>query len=319
MSILLRGWGAPSSKRDNRDREAMNERKSTAMADWSYQEAFARNLGLISAEEQDRLQASRVAIIGMGGVGGVHLETLARLGIGRFTIADPDTFDVANTNRQYGAKVSTLGRSKTEVMAAAVRDINPEVELRVFPEMIGPENAAEFLRDADLFVDGIDFYSIDVRRLLFRQAASQGIYGITAAPAGFGTAWLIFDPRGLSFDEFFDMADEMDQIDKVVAMAVGVAPKALQSSYMNLRDLNLRAKTAPCCGAACHLACGVVGVEAIKILLHRGRIRPAPYYHQFDPFIGRFVTRRLYWGNRHPWQRLKRWILAKRFREKLNN
>ena len=294
-----------------------SQNDSADAARWSYEEAFVRNLGLVSADEQQRLRTSRVAIVGMGGVGGVHLETLARLGVGRFTIADPDTFDVANTNRQYGARVSTMGRPKVEVMAEAVRDINPEVEVRVFQELIGPENADEFLRDANLFIDGIDFYSIDTRRLLFRKAASQGIYAITAAPAGFGTAWIIFDPGGMGFDEFFDMSDAMDQVDKVVAMATGVAPKALQSRYMNLQDLDISAKTAPCSGAACHLACGVTGVEALKILLNKGPIRAAPYYHQFDPFIGGFVCRRLRGGNRHPWQRLKRWVLARRFRRKM--
>jgi len=290
---------------------------SGSAATWSYQEAFARNRGLVGAEEQQKLRSSRVAIVGMGGVGGVHLETLARLGVGRFTVADPDTFDVANTNRQYGAKVSTMGRPKVEVMEETARDINPEIEIRAFRELIGPENAGEFLRDADLFIDGIDFYSIETRRLLFRKAAGQGIFAITAAPAGFGTAWIIFDPGGLGFDEFFDVTDWMDQIDRVAAMAIGLAPKALQSQYMDLRDLDIGAKTAPCSGAACHLACGVVGVEAMKVLLGRGTVRPAPWYHQFDPFVGRFVSRRLRGGNRHPWQRLKRWVLARRFRKKM--
>jgi molybdopterin/thiamine biosynthesis adenylyltransferase len=282
---------------------------------WSYDEAFARNRGLISRDEQQKLRARRVAIIGMGGVGGVHLEVLLRLGVGRFTIADPDTFDVANTNRQYGAKCSTMGRPKAEVMAQAAADINPEVELRVVKDMIGPENADEFLKDAELFIDGIDFYAISVRRMLFRKAAEKGVYAITAAPAGFGTAWLVFDPAGMSFDRYFDFSDAMDLADQVAAMAVGLAPKALQSEYMRLEDLNLQARTAPCAGLACHLACGVMAAEAVKILLRRGRIWAAPWYHQFDPYRGRYVRKRLWWGNRHPWQRLKRKLLARYFRK----
>src|SRR5271165_2808853 len=71
----------------------------TADTAWSYDEAFVRNRGLISSEEQRRLRDCRVAIAGMGGVGGVHLATLARLGVGHFTIADPDEFEIANFNR----------------------------------------------------------------------------------------------------------------------------------------------------------------------------------------------------------------------------
>ena len=92
---------------------------------WSYAEAFKRNRGLITEEEQEKLRNSRVAIAGMGGVGGVHLVTLARLGIGKFTIADPDVFEVANFNRQYGATISNVGRNKAEAMAEAALDINP--------------------------------------------------------------------------------------------------------------------------------------------------------------------------------------------------
>src|SRR5579864_2096593 len=96
-----------------------------ASSGWSYGDAFSRNLGLISVEEQQRLRNSRVAVPGLGGVGGVIAVTLARLGIGRFTIADPDVFEVRNFNRQYGATCATVGLSKAQVMDKIVRDINP--------------------------------------------------------------------------------------------------------------------------------------------------------------------------------------------------
>src|SRR5579859_1083929 len=85
--------------------------------DWSYREAFSRHRGLLSDEDQERLRRSRVALVGMGGVGGAHLLTLARLGIGSFHIADPDRFEVANFNRQPGATIRNLGRNKAEAMA----------------------------------------------------------------------------------------------------------------------------------------------------------------------------------------------------------
>src|SRR5207248_8352853 len=91
---------------------------------WSYAQAFARHEGLMNSHEQERLRHSRVAIVGMGGVGGIHLATLARLGIGSFHIADPDCFEVANFNRQYGATTHTPGKSKAEVMADQARAIN---------------------------------------------------------------------------------------------------------------------------------------------------------------------------------------------------
>jgi len=281
---------------------------------WSYQEAFARNLGLISPEEQEALRRSRVAVVGMGGVGGVDVVTLARLGVGGFTLADPDVFEVANTNRQYGATRSQMGRLKVDVMAEILRDINPEVDLRLFPTPIGAQNAAAFLDGAQLLVDAVEFFEIDVRRLLFRMAAARGIHAITAGPVGFSAIWLTFSPDGMSFDRYFDFSDQMDQAEKVAAFAVGVAPRATQKSYMDMRFVNVAARTAPSCSLACQLAAGAMACEALKILLGRGRIYPAPWYHQFDAYLGRFIRRRLVGGNRHPLQRLKRRWLARRFR-----
>ena len=281
---------------------------------WSYDEAFARNTGLITPAEQQRLRRSRIAIVGMGGVGGVHAVTLARLGVGGFTIADPDVFEVANTNRQYGARQSTVGQSKADVMAEVLRDINPEADVRVFRDPISADNAEEFLKDADLFVDGIDFFEIDVRRLLFRLAAQRGRYAITAGPIGFGTAWLVFAPGGMSFDRYFDFSDHMPREDKIAAFAIGLFPRAVQREYMSMKSVNLATRTGPSSSLACQLASGVIAAEAIKIILGRGSIWVAPYYQQFDPYLGRFVRGWLLSGNRHPVQRLKRWALARRLR-----
>ena len=90
---------------------------------FSYDEAFSRNIGWVTSAEQQQLRTKRVAIAGLGGVGGVHLLTLARLGVGAFNIADFDTFDLANFNRQAGALMSTLGRTKTSVMEQMGKDV----------------------------------------------------------------------------------------------------------------------------------------------------------------------------------------------------
>jgi molybdopterin/thiamine biosynthesis adenylyltransferase len=279
---------------------------------WNYSEAFSRHDGLLTSAEQDRLRTSRVAIVGMGGVGGIHLVTLARLGIGRFTIADPDRFELANMNRQYGARIDTLGCSKADVMAAEVRRINPEAEIRVIREGVRPETTAEFLDGADLFVDGIDFFALDMRRRLFHQAAANGLHAVTAGPIGFGTAWLTFAPQGVSFDQFFDLNDRQTELERLIALVAGLTPALLQRPYINLERVNLAEGRGPSAGLACHLCAGVVAAEALKILLNRGGVRCAPWYSQFDAYRGILRQGRLRWGNRGPIQRLKRWWLARR-------
>jgi molybdopterin/thiamine biosynthesis adenylyltransferase len=281
-------------------------------AAFSYQEAFGRHLGLVNPEEQERLRSSRVAIAGMGGVGGIHLITLARLGIGAFHVADPDHFELVNFNRQYGATLRSLGQGKAEVMAEEARAVNPELRLRVFSEAITPENVSELLDGVDVFVDGIDFFDIDARRHVFREARRRGIWAITAGPIGFSAAWLVFSPTGMSFDEYFDLNDTMDRADQLVAFLVGLTPRATQRAYLDLTQVDPQAGKGPSAGLACHLCSGVVAAEIVKILLGRSPIRPAPWYFQFDAYRQRLCKGRLYGGNRHPWQRVKRKILRSR-------
>src|SRR5438552_9527102 len=172
-----------------------------------YHQAFARNLGIINESEQEKLRNSRVAIAGMGGVGGIHLVTLARMGIGKFHIADSDVFEAANLNRQYGATTGTLGRIKVDVMKEIAMSINPEIEIRCFSEGISEQNIDEFLNDVDVAIDGIDAFEINARRLLFNKARARDIYSITSGPLGFSSILLTFDPKGMSFDEYFGISD----------------------------------------------------------------------------------------------------------------
>ncbi|MBL8798111.1 MAG: ThiF family adenylyltransferase [Planctomycetia bacterium] len=281
---------------------------------WTYDAAFARHRGLVSVAEQERLRRSRVAVAGLGGVGGIHLVTLVRLGIGQFHLADPDRFEVANFNRQQGTVLSSLGRRKATVMQRQAHDINPQADLRVFPEPISPANVGRFLEGVDVLVDGIDFFATETRRLLFREARRRGIWAATAGPLGFSAAWLVFDPQGLSFDDYFDLRDEQSPLDQLVAFAVGLAPRATHRTYLDLTAVDLRQGRGPSAGLACQLCAGVIAAEVMKILLKRGSVASAPHYQQFDAYRGVLCHGRLRGGNRHPWQRLKRWWLGRQVR-----
>ena len=150
---------------------------------FDYATAFARNIGWVTSGEQARLRGRRVAIAGMGGVGGVHLITLARLGIGGFNIADFDSFDLVNFNRQTGAMMSSVGRPKVDVLAEMALDINPEMHVRCFPQGVSVGNLDDFLDGVDLYVDGLDFFSFAARRATFSACHRLGIPAITAAPS----------------------------------------------------------------------------------------------------------------------------------------
>jgi molybdopterin/thiamine biosynthesis adenylyltransferase len=283
-------------------------------AAWRYEEAFARNLGLLTAAEQERLRLSRVAIAGLGGVGGIHLVTLARLGIGAFHIADPDQFELANFNRQIGASVTTLGQPKAEIMAEMARAVNPDLGLNVFAEPVTETNVAAFLEGIDVVVDGIDAFALEARRLLCREARRRGIWVVAAGPLGFSTAWLLFSPTGMSFDDYFDLHDDMSPLERMVAYAVGIAPAATHRGRLSLADVDFTLGRGPSLGLACQLCAGVAATEVLKILLGKGDVRPVPHYAQCDAYRGICRTGKLRGGNRHPWQRLKRWWLSRQLR-----
>lgn len=273
------------------------------MSDFDYAQAFSRNVGWVTEAEQSRLRQVRVAIAGMGGVGGEHLLTLARLGVGRFRIADYDTFDIANMNRQAGAAVSTVGRPKAQVMAELARDINPGLDLDVWTRAVEPGNVAQFLNGVDVYVDGLDFFAFDARQHTFAACRAMGIPAVTAAPLGMGTALLSFLPEHMSFDDYFGW-DGCTEEEKALRFMIGLAPRLLQDYLADPSRVNLKARKGPSTIMACRLCAGVAATEVLKIVLQRGGVRAAPHGLQFDAYRNKLVKTWRPMGWRNPVQRL---------------
>lgn len=281
---------------------------------FDYDTAFTRNLGWVTSAEQALLQRKRVAIAGMGGVGGVHLITLARLGIGAFNISDFDTFDIVNFNRQAGATMSSIGRPKVDVLAEMALDVNPELDIRRFPEGVSAENLDDFLQGTDLYVDGLDFFSFAARRATFAACHRLGIPAVTAAPLGMGTAVLAFLPGRISFEDYFCL-DGCDEEEMAIRFLLGLSPTMLQRAYVaDPSRVNLAERRGPSTIAACQLCAGVTATVVLKILLGRGPVLAAPWGYQFDAYRERFVKTWRPGGNRNPVQRIGLWIARKMLR-----
>lgn len=280
-----------------------------------YNEAFSRNIGWVTRPEQEILRTSRIAIAGMGGVGGIHLLTLARLGVGAFSIADPDIFERVNFNRQAGAMVSTLGASKVAVLANMARDINPGIDLKLFPSGVTDANVEEFLSGASLYVDGMDFFAFAMRRSIFGACRSLGIPATTAAPLGMGSALLNFLPGKMSFEEYFCWEDRPDE-EKAVRFLLGLAPARLQFGYLvDPTAVNLGERRGPSTVMACQLCAGMAATEALKILLKRGKVLAAPHGLHFDAYTNRLAHTWRPGGNNNPLQRLVLGIARRRLEQ----
>ena len=271
---------------------------------FDYDQAFDRNIGWVTRAEQQTLRGKRVAIAGLGGVGGSHLLTLARLGIGSFHLSDFDTFDLPNFNRQAGAMMSTLGRPKAEVLVSMALDINPDLQVKVFDAGVDASNVDKFLDGVDLYVDGLDFFAFQARKAVFEACARRKVPATTVAPLGMGAALLNFLPGKMTFEEYFRW-EGCSEEEMGLRFFVGLAPARLQRAYLvDPSKIDFRARRGPSTAMGCQLCAGVAASEALKILLGRGRVVAAPRGVQFDAYLNRAVTTWRPGGNRHPLHRL---------------
>lgn len=144
---------------------------------------FARTQLLLGPEAMEKLAHSRVAVFGVGGVGGYVCEALARSGVGAFDLIDDDKVCLTNINRQIIATRKTIGKYKVEVMRERILDINPSADIRVYKCFFLPENADEFPFDEyDYVVDAVDTVTAKIE--LVMKAQEKGVRIISSMGAG---------------------------------------------------------------------------------------------------------------------------------------
>ena len=144
---------------------------------------FSRTALLLGKAGVEKLKNSRVAVFGVGGVGGYVVEALARAGVGALDLIDKDTVSVSNINRQIIALHSTVGRLKTEVAAERAKDINPDICVRVHDVFYLPETAEQFdFTQYDYVVDAID--TVSGKLALVEQAKQANTPVISSMGAG---------------------------------------------------------------------------------------------------------------------------------------
>lgn len=137
---------------------------------------FSRTELLLGKENMQKLKNSRVAVFGIGGVGGHAAEALARSGVGALDLIDSDVISVTNINRQIIATLDKVGEYKTDVMKERIALINPEADVRVYRKFFLPENADEFdFTQYDYVIDAVDTVSAKIELVMKAQAAGTPI------------------------------------------------------------------------------------------------------------------------------------------------
>jgi molybdopterin/thiamine biosynthesis adenylyltransferase len=218
----------------------------------------------------------------LGGVGGLHLQALARLGIESFHLADPDRFEVPNLNRQFCAFRSTLGRPKVQVAAQTLLEINPGIGCRVFPGGLNAENIPDFLVGLDVVVDGIEAFQIEVRATLYAACRARGIPIIGAGPLGYGASLITFTPRALSFEDYFGIEPGMTRAERLLAYFLGMTPGI--PSEIDPDQVDFEGEKGPALASSCLLCAGMAATELLKWATGRGPLAEPGHGLYFDPW-----------------------------------
>lgn len=273
---------------------------------FDYDNAFSRNIGWITHEEKEIIKNTKIAIAGLGGAGGEHALTLARMGFQNFHFSDFDEFEVHNFNRQAGAFMSTVDRPKCTVMAEMVRDINPNAQVTEFPGGVTKDNVDDFFDGVDIYVDGIDFFALEARKTVYQKAQDKGIPNLLAAPIGMGVALAIFTKDSMSFDDYYQFSSSKNDEESYIKLLIGLAPVLMHRDYLvDPSSANFKEKRGPSTPMAIKLCSGLLCSNVLKLVLNRGDVVVAPKVTQFDGYKNKLVFPHLRWGNKGPIQRIK--------------
>lgn len=166
----------------------------------NYEALTARNVGLVT--EQATLRDMTVAIAGCGAEGGSTAVTLARMGVGALRLCDPDVFDESNLNRQWGSTVDTIGKNKAQVVADMVREVNPLCDVSSDPMGVTPISVASLCEGSDIVIEAVDYWRTDIAVMLHRECRARHIPVLVGASVGWGSIALLFEPDGLTFEEY---------------------------------------------------------------------------------------------------------------------
>lgn len=250
---------------------------------------FSRNLGFLSDGEQQRINDSTVAIAGAGGDGGMLAVELARLGVGRIKLADPEHFEAENINRQEGCYSDTLGVNKAEAVAANITRINPGIEIELFTDGIQTDNIGDFARGADLIVDETEFTRPELGVMIAREARRLGKPVLMALNIGFGGQVTSYGPNGKTFEQLMGLDPEAT-LDEIAQCQVPLSRWiARLPNYVDLdvfKKVATGEMSAPSIIQGVGMASSMAATEAVKHLApskNRGEPVWAPKTFVMDP------------------------------------
>lgn len=229
-----------------------------------YWEMITRQMPLVSEAEQEKFRNARITVIGCGGIGGLAIEMLARMGVGELVLVDEDEFDLTNLNRQTLSTHTNIGRSKSEIAAEKVKEINPYVNVISYSEHVDEGNIDRLIRDSRLVIDALD--NILTRVIVSRKAREYKIPFIHGAVHGTLGQITTFLPNTVSYEEMFGLPSLGEEL-------TGEVVESLK---------NITTGPPPVIGPTPNLVSCLQAIEAYKIITGIGKVTVSPKLLTFD-------------------------------------
>ncbi|MCY1014927.1 ThiF family adenylyltransferase [Pyxidicoccus sp. MSG2] len=251
---------------------------------------FQRNLGVIGPATMEQLAHTHVLVAGVGGAGGQCAVDLARMGLGVLTLADFDTYERHNMNRQVGCFESTLGQSKVEVVGRMCLDIHPDLRLRRVREGITEDTAEEVLAGGaglppvDCVVEVIDIAGAREKQALHRACRARGVPVMTGLMLGFGAALHVFQPDAPLYEELYILPDGRIDLPAIIPhLGSYMLQEYMDACYQGTGH-------APTCVVGATTAAGMMVSELMRGVMHGPRAMVSwPEYLYVDFFDHRYV------------------------------
>ncbi|MCL2687632.1 MAG: HesA/MoeB/ThiF family protein [Methanobrevibacter sp.] len=229
-----------------------------------YWEIITRQMSIVTKSQQTRFKESKIGVIGCGGLGGSVIEMLARMGVGKLTIIDKDSFDMSNLNRQLMSSIDSLGKSKSEVTKENIRLINPYVKVEAYNEELNENNIVEILSDCDIIIDALD--NLATRVLISRYVKENEKPFIHGAIHGTKGQLTVFNKETPSYEELFSLPSKGKELNK--------------NTKLELEKISQ--EVPPVIGPIANIIGSLEAFEAFKLITGIGNVALAPKVVSID-------------------------------------
>ena len=260
-------------------------------SDIYFQRTCRNHFWLGGEKAQQKLNSLRVGIAGLGGMGSGVALTLARLGVTQFTLADPDTVEITNLNRQVIADHTTIGKTKLEATVEALKKIDPDIHVEGFDQGITEESVNLFLSNVDVVIDEIDVFPVEAHKTLHREARKRNLDLYSAYVIGLGIHLYRFTNNHYSLDEFYQPIYDATKslADGLIQTFVRPEPEYFKDNSLSGYTSEVEAGNVPIFGPSCLLGHSLVSMRMVLDYMQSQKLE-LPFSYEQTPCMPEYIV-----------------------------